>query len=86
VTDREKHRNRSLWRAGCLALVLVLVVGLATLALTYRCWLTALASALALDKPPVYAEAIVAGGQRKPLPPSTGDGPVSSRLRWTVDF
>ena len=60
MTDREKHRNRSLWRAGCLAVVLVLVAGLATLALTYRCWLSALGSALALDQPPVCADAIVA--------------------------
>ena len=60
MTDCEKHRSRSLWRVGCLALALVLAGGLATLALTYRCWLTAIATALALDDPPVCADAIVA--------------------------
>ena len=60
MTACAKHRNRSLWRTGCLALALVLAAGLATLALTYRCWLTAIATALALDEPPVCADAIVA--------------------------
>ena len=59
MTDCKKQGARSL-RTGCLAAGILLAAILTTLTLTYRCWLSALASALALDDPPRCAEAIVA--------------------------
>jgi len=47
-------------RTGCLAAGIPAAALPTTLTLTYPCWLTALASAPALDDPPRCAEAIVA--------------------------
>ncbi|MBN2288326.1 MAG: YdcF family protein [Candidatus Glassbacteria bacterium] len=60
MTEKKTQGVRSRRKSGCLAAGLVSLAVLAALALSYRCWLTALASALVVDEPPGYADAVVA--------------------------
>ena len=57
------HQTQGAWlprRTGCLTAGLILAAVLAVVVLTCRWWLAELASALAVDGPPKYADAVVA--------------------------